>query len=114
MKSDKLVDAIGMICRRLSINKWRSLSADKRGGGQATLSFEELEALAARAYDIQNVANMIEAELAQQEGTIKKIQDDVAVVKAASAELNAHLADIQNDLANVQNQVYNNTNRISK
>ena len=72
-----------------------------------------LEALAARAYDIQNVATMIEAKLAQQEGTIKKIQDDVAVVKAASAELNAHLADIQNDLANVQNQVYNNTNRIS-
>ena len=35
---------IGKICRRLSINKWRSLSADKRGGGQATLSFEELEA----------------------------------------------------------------------
>ena len=35
---------IGKICRRLSINKWRSLSADKRGGGQAALSFEELEA----------------------------------------------------------------------
>lgn len=35
---------IGKICRRLSINKWRSLSADKRGGGQATVSFEELEA----------------------------------------------------------------------
>ena len=33
----------GKICRRLSINRWRSLSAEKRGGGEAVLSFDELE-----------------------------------------------------------------------
>ena len=34
---------IGKITRRLSLNKWRSMNAEKRGGGQVTLSFEELE-----------------------------------------------------------------------
>ncbi|MCR4855573.1 MAG: sigma-70 family RNA polymerase sigma factor [Erysipelotrichaceae bacterium] len=38
-----LATFIGKICRRLSLNKWRSLSAEKRGGGQVTLSLDELE-----------------------------------------------------------------------
>ena len=35
---------IGKITRRLSLNKWRNENAQKRGGGQTALSFEELEA----------------------------------------------------------------------
>ena len=34
---------IGKICRNLSLNRWRSLSAEKRGGGQAAVSIDELE-----------------------------------------------------------------------
>ena len=34
---------LGKICRRLSLNKWRSLSAEKRGGSEVTVSFDELE-----------------------------------------------------------------------
>lgn len=34
---------IGKICRRLSLNKWRSLSAEKRGGGEVPVSLDELE-----------------------------------------------------------------------
>lgn len=35
---------LGKITRRLSLNKWRSLRAEKRGGKQVTLSYDELEA----------------------------------------------------------------------
>ncbi len=38
-----LATFIGKICRRLSLNKWRMLSAEKRGGGEVTLSLDELE-----------------------------------------------------------------------
>ena len=38
-----LATFIGKICRRLSLNKWRSSSAQKRGGGQVELSLDELE-----------------------------------------------------------------------
>lgn len=34
---------IGKITRRLSINKYRNLTADKRGGGEFPLSLDELE-----------------------------------------------------------------------
>lgn len=34
---------IGKITRRISLNRWRNASAEKRGGGQVTLSFDELE-----------------------------------------------------------------------
>lgn len=40
---ENLSTFIGKICRRVSLNRWRSLSAEKRGGGEATLSFDELE-----------------------------------------------------------------------
>ena len=40
---ENLATFIGKICRRLSLNKWRSNSALKRGGDQVTLSFDELE-----------------------------------------------------------------------
>ena len=33
---------LGRITRRLSIDKWRTLNAGKRGGGQLTLALEEL------------------------------------------------------------------------
>ena len=35
---------IAKIVRNISFNKWRNNSADKRGGGEAMLSFDELEA----------------------------------------------------------------------
>ncbi len=34
---------IGKITRRLAINKWRFLNAEKRGGGQIPVSWDELE-----------------------------------------------------------------------
>ena len=34
---------LGKITRRLSFNKWRNKNAEKRGGGEVTLSFDELE-----------------------------------------------------------------------
>lgn len=33
---------LGKLCRRLSLNRWRFLNAEKRGGGQVTLSLDEL------------------------------------------------------------------------
>ncbi len=38
-----LATFIGKICRRISLNKWRAMSADKRGGGEVPLSLDELE-----------------------------------------------------------------------
>ncbi|MBQ6335114.1 MAG: sigma-70 family RNA polymerase sigma factor [Erysipelotrichaceae bacterium] len=38
-----LATFIGKICRRLSLNKWRMLTAEKRGGGEVTLSLDELD-----------------------------------------------------------------------
>ena len=34
---------LGKISRRLALNRWRSMKAEKRGGGEAVLSFDELE-----------------------------------------------------------------------
>ena len=34
---------LGKICRRLSLNKWRSMKAEKRGGKEVALSYDELE-----------------------------------------------------------------------
>lgn len=34
---------IGKITRRIALNKWRNASAEKRGGGQVRVSFDELE-----------------------------------------------------------------------
>ena len=34
---------LGKITRRLSLNKWREKNAQKRGGGEIVLSFDELE-----------------------------------------------------------------------
>lgn len=34
---------LGKITRRLSLNKWREKNAQKRGGGEVVLSFDELE-----------------------------------------------------------------------
>lgn len=33
---------LGKICRRLSIDRWRRLSAEKRGGGETSMALEEL------------------------------------------------------------------------
>ena len=34
---------LGKITRRISIDRWRKLTADKRGGGELTLALDELE-----------------------------------------------------------------------
>ena len=38
-----LATYLGKISRRLSLNRWRSMNAEKRGGGQTALSLDELE-----------------------------------------------------------------------
>lgn len=45
---------LGKITRRLSLNKWRANNAQKRGGGQVSLSFEELENCIKDGEDIVN------------------------------------------------------------
>ena len=40
---ENLATFIGKICRRLSINRYRENTAEKRGGTEVTLSFDELD-----------------------------------------------------------------------
>ena len=42
-KPDPLRGFLGMLSRRISLDRWRNKNAAKRGGGEATLSFDELE-----------------------------------------------------------------------
>ena len=51
---------IGKICRNLSLNRWRSLSAEKRGGGQIAVSIDELEECIP---DERNLRESLEAEI---------------------------------------------------
>lgn len=56
---------LGKITRRLSLNKWREKNAQKRGGGEVILSFDELEECigtndyAKEELDAQELANTI-------------------------------------------------------
>ena len=56
---------LGKITRRLSLNKWREKNAQKRGGGEVVLSFDELEECigtndyAKEELDAQELANTI-------------------------------------------------------
>ncbi len=45
---------LGKITRRLSLNKWRNKNAEKRGGGEVTLSFDELEGCIPDQHSIRN------------------------------------------------------------
>lgn len=45
---------IGKITRNLSLNKWRKMNAKKRGEGQVTLSFDELEECIADTKDFKD------------------------------------------------------------
>ncbi len=42
-KPDTLRGFLGMLTRRVSLDRWRRGRAEKRGGGEAALSFDELE-----------------------------------------------------------------------
>ena len=42
-RPDPLRSFIGMLSRRISLDKWRRKNAEKRGGGETALSFDELE-----------------------------------------------------------------------
>ena len=42
-KPDPLRSFLGMLSRRISLDKWRRKNAEKRGGGETVLSFDELE-----------------------------------------------------------------------
>lgn len=50
---------LGKITRRLSLNKWRSRTAKKRGGGEVALSYEELE----ECLGTDSIAKQLEAKL---------------------------------------------------
>lgn len=49
----KLSTFLGKITRRLSINRWRNLTADKRGGGEFPLSLDELEECVSDGHSIK-------------------------------------------------------------
>lgn len=44
---------VGKITRRVSLNKWRSKTRKKRGGGQVTLALEELDECIAAENDVE-------------------------------------------------------------
>lgn len=56
---------LGKITRRLSINRWKNRSAEKRGGGEIVLALEELEECVAggvtveQAYDRKETAGAV-------------------------------------------------------
>ena len=70
---------IGKICRRISLNKWRSQTAEKRGGGEVTVSYDELEECIAddrsirETMDEQILAEIIDEFLATINETQRKV-----------------------------------------
>lgn len=48
-----LAPFLGKITRHISIDRWRQLRADKRGGGEITLALEELEGCVAGMQDVE-------------------------------------------------------------
>lgn len=44
---------LGKITRRISIDRWRIRSADKRGGGEVTLALDELEECVCGSHDVE-------------------------------------------------------------
>ena len=45
---------LGKITRRLSIDRWRRLNAEKRGGGELTLTLDELECCVSGSGSVEN------------------------------------------------------------
>ena len=78
-----LATFLGKITRRLSLNKYRALHADKRGGNEVTLSFDELEDCIASEnsvkdeVDAQQLAELINKFL----GTLKENERKVFVCR---------------------------------
>ena len=58
---------LGKIIRRLSIDRWRRLNAEKRGGGESTLTLDELE-------DCVSGSGSVEDEIERQE--LQKLLSD--------------------------------------
>ena len=52
-KPDVLSAFLGKLTRRISIDKWRNRSADKRGGGTVTVALEELTGCIPSEFDLQ-------------------------------------------------------------
>ena len=52
-KPDVLSAFLGKLTRRISIDKWRKRSADKRGGGTVTVALEELTGCIPSEFDLQ-------------------------------------------------------------
>jgi len=52
-KPDVLSAFLGKLTRRISIDKWRRRSADKRGGGTVTVALEELAGCIPSEFDLQ-------------------------------------------------------------
>ncbi len=49
-----LLTFLGKITRRLSIDRWRRLNAEKRGGGELTLALDELEDCVSGSGNVEN------------------------------------------------------------
>lgn len=69
---------LGKICRRLSLNKYRQRNAEKRGSGQVSLSFDELQdALADNSFkeqmDAQYLSEAINEFLSQEKVNNRKV-----------------------------------------
>jgi len=67
MRPSVLSTFLGKITRRLSIDRWRRLNAEKRGGGELTLTLDELE-------DCVSGSGSVENEVERQE--LKKLLSD--------------------------------------
>ncbi len=61
-RPNKLSTFLGKITRRVSIDKWRRLSADKRGGGELMLALDELSGCIPSPHNVEQ--EMEGAELA--------------------------------------------------
>lgn len=55
---------LAKITRRISLNKWRSRTAAKRGGGEVPLALEELSEVIAGGYDAEHILQQKELEAA--------------------------------------------------
>lgn len=62
-KPEMLSTYLGKLARRISLNKWRNATAQKRGGGEITLVLEELQDV---IRDENNVENIMERKMLTQ------------------------------------------------
>lgn len=72
---------LGKLTRRISLNRWRSRNADKRGGKEVTLALEELSECIPSDQDVAHTVEMKEfsAALNRFLATLKRQERDVFV-----------------------------------